>query len=198
MKPENEAALLLPWLHNGTLDGREEELAREFEDSQEGFGTAERKFDDALQRIIKQQVVDSPGQFGWYRLQRDIAKLPVEKSNTEKLSKWFRPAMAAAIFVIIIQGGFIINTLQEPVTYIPLGQQQAYPVVLQIEFQPDATESRIRRLLSKVDGRLIDGPGAAGIYRISLDLSAKDEDAIESRINVLRSYSSVVRHVSRD
>lgn len=198
MKPENETELLLPWLHNGSLDGREEELARELEDSQEGFGVAEKQFDDALRSILKQQAVYSPGEFGWHRLQQDISKLPVEKPRAAKSTKWYKPAMAAAIFLIIIQGGFIMYTLQEPVTYTQLGQQRTYSVVLQIEFQPDATEERIRSLLSMVDGRLIDGPGAIGIYRVALDLSPEQEDEIESRIKILRTYTRVVRNVSRD
>lgn len=198
MKPENETELLMPWLHNATLDGREEELANKFEQSQKEFGAAEKMFDDVLQSVLKKQLTDQPGEFGWYRLQRDMTTLSVEKSSIENSSKWFKPALAAAIFIVIVQAGIILNTEQETAIYTPLGQQQVYPVVVQIEFRPEATEERIRSLLNVVDGRLIDGPGVVGVYRVSLDLSAKDEDEIESRIKVIRSYTSVVRHVSRD
>jgi hypothetical protein len=198
MKPENELELILPWLHNASLGGDEEKLAREFEKNQGQTGAAEKQLDDTLQSVLKQKEIKSPGQFGWFRLQRDIANLQQEKPEEKKLSRWLRPAMAAALFIIIIQGGFIMSTLQQPVTYAPLGQQQNYPVVLQVEFQPDATEERIRKLLGLVDGRLIDGPGAVGLYRVSLDLPANDEEAIDNRIKVLKTYSGVVRHVSRD
>lgn len=199
MKPEKEIELLLPWLHNGTLQGEEEVVAIDFEKSQRDAGDAEKHFDDVLKSVLTQQEVDSPGQFGWYRLQRDIATLPQKKTRISKASSsWLRPAMAAALFIIIIQGGFIMNTLQQPASYAPLGQQHDFPVVLQIEFQPDATEESIRKLLGLVEGRLIDGPGAVGLYRVSLDLVDRNEDAIENRIKVLRAYAGVVHHVSRD
>lgn len=198
MKPDKNSELLLPWLHNDTLDGEEKALAIEYERNLQEAGAAEKKFDELIEAVIKKQGVDSPGEFGWFRLQRDMEMLEKVKSGSSKTGRWFKPAMAAAIFVIFFQGGFILNRLNEPVTYAPLGQQQEFPVVLQLEFQPTATAESIRILLTKVDGRVIDGPGAVGIYRVSLNLSAQDEEEIENRINVLRNYSSVVSHVSRD
>lgn len=198
MKLEYEAELLMPWLHNGSLQGDEQQLAMHFEQEQNELAAAEKRLDEELRHIVKQQAGGSPAEFGWARLQRDLFHTTTEKSPAKNNTKWIKFALAASLILIVIESGFLLQTLPELVRYEPLGQQQVSSAVLQIEFQPDATEKNIRDLLNQVKGRVIDGPGAMGIYRVALDLSAENEGGIDDRIKILADQSLIVRHVSRD
>ena len=71
-------------------------------------------------------------------------------------------------------------------------------VVLQINFSPNASEVQIRKLLQSVDGSIIEGPGAIGIYRVRLNLETKNEEQINESIAALRSHHDTVIHVARE
>jgi len=48
------------------------------------------------------------------------------------------------------------------------GSGLARGALLQVTFAPQAAEEQIRALLASVDARIVDGPGALGVYTLSV------------------------------
>jgi hypothetical protein len=68
---------------------------------------------------------------------------------------------------------------------------------LTVMFQPGATEETIRRALRDVNGTVVSGPSAAGVYLIELPGPSDDARAIDRAIDALRSQTNVVRFVEQ-
>ena len=138
----------------------------------------------------------SPRELGLKRLQRQLkketrAKAPVAPS-------WWRPAMAAAMLVVVVQTGILIQTWQPEPGIEPLAGAGYAGVVLQIDFAPDASAEAITESLRGASATIIDGPSAVGIYRIRLDVDPDDEARIDEILAMLEARADVVEHVSRE
>jgi hypothetical protein len=118
-------------------------------------------------------------------LLRDLHKRPIAESH------WWRPALAAAALIIIVQGALLATFWPRGSAIAPLGGPRFDGNVAQIQFQPTATEAQIRALLLETGATLVDGPGALGVYRIVLD---KPEPALTQ----LRARTDVVKHVASE
>jgi anti-sigma-K factor RskA len=181
---------LLPWYANATLEGAERAAVEEH------LRTCERcrnevEFLRALRESVK--AVDreawTPGEFGWKRLQRDIHAMRRGPST------WWRPALAAAAaVVIVVQAALLVNFRHGEPAITPLGGPKPAGSVIQVQFQPRATEAQIRALLQQVHGTLVDGPGALGIYRVRLEAG---EDLARD-VERLRVHKDVVAHATAE
>ena len=90
--------------------------------------------------------------------------------------KAWKVAAAALLVVAIGQTAWIAQDfMSAPAGYQTVGDAAAEHV-LAVKFAPSATEQDIRTLLQRVGARMIDGPGASGIYRISFP-SAEAKEA---------------------
>ncbi len=78
-------------------------------------------------------------------------------------------SMGIAAAVVLTQA-VIIGTLLDPPAQDPLrtlsGGVAAGGQLLQITFKPQATEAQIRSLLASVQGEIVAGPGALGVYAV--------------------------------
>ena len=107
--------------------------------------------------------------------------------------------MAAAVLVIVIQSVLLVKMERPEVAITSLSGKPAAEVVLQVRFNPRATESEIRKVLTAVDGEIVSGPGALGIYRITLkDVAADQQDVITKALTRLKDNKSVVEFVSSE
>ena len=138
------------------------------------------------------------GDLGLKRLMRDIKK---DKKTTDWRfikTKWQSALAIAVTLVIVIQGillySFSLRTGQITTLSGPIQKG----VVLQVSFVPNATELQVRKVLQSVEGTIIDGPGALGIYRIRLNLDIENEERIKDTIIRLKSHAEVVSHVARE
>ena len=149
----------------------------------------EIRFLTALRRQVKQTTTTaSPGELGLRRLMRDVKR----EQSRRVVSRWWKPAMAAAIMVIVLQSALLFQQQHTQPTYIPLGGAESG---LQITFQPTATEAQIRELLNQAHARIIDGPGALGVYRIQLlnqQLTPQQREAIIAQLR----QQAIVQDVS--
>jgi len=184
---------LLPWYANGTLAGEERaRVERHLESC--ARCRQELKLLSAVRRSVQQETeAATPGELGLRRLMRQV------KSETATARTWWRPALATAATVIVAQAIVLAAVLwprEEPIT--PLGARFESPAaILQVRFAPSATEPEIRAAINAVDGVLVDGPGALGIYRIRLaGVTARDAAAKARAAETLRARSKVVQEVT--
>jgi hypothetical protein len=144
---------------------------------------------------IKSQAVLTPGEMGLARLRRSISEKHAPEKPAPVTSSWWRPLAIAASLVVIIQAVLILNPIPEETIYSPLSGTTGS--TLQITFSPTATEVQIRQTLQAVEATLVDGPGAAGIYRIRLNVEV-DSPEYEQLIQKLRSHSDIITHVAAE
>lgn len=78
-------------------------------------------------------------------------------------------SMGIAAAVVLTQA-VIIGALLDPPAQDPLrtlsGGEAAGGQLLQITFKPQATEAQIRSLLASIQGEIVAGPGALGVYAV--------------------------------
>jgi anti-sigma factor RsiW len=185
---------LLPWYANGTLTGGEHRAVESH------LATCERCRQELalltqLRRRVKQlDAGDMPGELARERLLREIRR------ERPRRFAWWQPALAAAIAVIVLQSALLVNLRpRAPQAITPLGSPPAAEAVLQVRFVPDATEAQIRAALREVDGVLIDGPGALGVYRVRLEgLDATQTAQIERAVERMRKRPRVIAHVAAE
>lgn len=183
---------LLPWYVNGTL-GADERRQVESHIGQCDRCQQEVAWLRSLRKHIKADGIQDPGELGLQRLLREVR---VEKPTSRQ---WWRPAMAAAMAIIVIQFAVIINAHRPPSGIVPLSGPELAGVVVQIKFAPSATEAQIRGLLQKVHADMIAGPSALGIYRLRLEQLDKDQkQQIQQRIAELAARSNVVTYVAEE
>jgi anti-sigma factor RsiW len=187
---------LLPWYVNGTLDGEE---LQQVESHLKGCERCRSEV--AFLQSVRQEVkaageAATPGDLGLQRLLRTVR---AERKATRWTPQWWQPALAAAALVVVIQATLLVNLWPEPESITPLGGPPSAGVVLQVRFVPTATEVQIREAIQDVNGTIIDGPSAVGIYRVELDLPPDAEDQqIEAVLAHLRAHQSVIQEVNRE
>lgn len=104
---------------------------------------------------------------------------------------------AQAVAVLALATTFVIRegqrgyaTLGGPVQGRGAGAGRA---VLDVAFQPDATDGTIRELLGRVGGTIVGGPTAAGLYAVQPRPGAN----VEQTLAMLRNEARVVRYAER-
>lgn len=179
---------LLPWYANGTLSPEKREaVAAHLRGCDRCRG--ELAFLAGLRERVKASAeVGVPDEIGLKRLLREMRRAPIGPGIG-----WLRPALAAAIAVIVLQTGVIAHLWTREPVFEPLGGPLHEGVVLQVRFDPAAPEARIRALLQENDATLVDGPGALGIYRVRLqNVNPGDAAALARALSDFRGAKGIV------
>jgi anti-sigma factor RsiW len=177
---------LLPWYANRSLAGAEHD-AVEAHLRECARCRAELEFLGALREGVKRsapaQVAD---EVGLRRLLRDVRR---ERARPQR-----RMALAAAAaLLIVVQAGLIGWLATREPAIEPLGERAPAGVVLQLRFDPAASEARIRALLQEHDAVVIDGPSALGVYRVRLNgVRSGDEQAAAKALAEFRAARGVI------
>ena len=106
---------LLPFYVNHTLTGEEVQAVEAYIASSE---TAKQEVE--YLKMLRQQVqavnaAATPGELGERRLMRAI-------KDQQPAPRWWRPAMAAALAAIVLQSVFLLRTLPEDPSLVPLAE----------------------------------------------------------------------------
>ncbi len=117
-------------------------------------------------------------------------------NDVRTLPGWWRPVLAVAAAVIVLQGALLAGLWARPDLITPLGGRAE--VVLQVTFAPEATEARMREAIQAVRGTLVGGPGRLGVYLVRLDVPPDDKVRIDEAIDTLSHHRDVVSYVARD
>lgn len=146
--------------------------------------------------------VSSPGELGWARLSQaldadekagDIGQLPV--AANDNISRVWRFAACAFAFLFVAQTAFQFlpqaDSAGNGEQYLPV-TQAAQLNTLQVAFSPIAQEQDIRALLGEVNGQIVSGPSALGLYNVQF----ADKSALVSGQDGLLQASDVVETVT--
>lgn len=184
---EHHPRELLPWLANDTLEGAER---TEVERHVAGCAQCQSELAllQALRTTLQAQPQADAGELGLQRLLRDVRKQPGARP------RWLLPAAMAAGLVIAVQAVMLMQTSPVETVYAPLSGPAASETLLQVEFAPDAREAALRAALQAVGARIVDGPSAAGLYRIALEPGRDPQQALEE----LQARTDLVRHIARE
>lgn len=183
---------LLPWYVNDTLDG--EERARV---ERHLAGCAHCRAELELLKAVRGEVraldtVEGPGELARARLLREARRTGGARS------RWLPLALAASLAVVALQAVVLMSVWLPQDGYAPLGAAPA-GVVLQVRFAPEATEREMRAALAAVNGSIVDGPGALGVYRVRLEgVRPEENERIAAALGALRAAAPVVTHAERE
>lgn len=193
---------LLPWYVNGTLaEAERAPVAAHL--AQCSRCRDELAFLTSLQAGVRaaaeEDAAGMPGELGLKRLLRDVGREVPRPMPARAPRSWWRPVLAAAaVLIIAVQGVTIVQLHRATNRLTPLGGPSPAGAVVQVRFDPNAREAQIRAALQAVDGELVSGPGALGIYRVRLgDLEARAPAVVE-RIAELRARRGVIDYVAKD
>jgi hypothetical protein len=179
---------LLPWYVNGTLKGEDRAFVETYLE-QHPEARSELDWYRSLQQRVQENAPAVPATIGLAKAMRLIQG--DRPSLAERFSAFFgnfgmRPAFAmAALAVVVVQGGVIMNMLHEArddaneIRALRAVRVEEGPM-LKVSFAPDAKESDIRMLVVQVGGELAGGPGQLGDYY--LRVPAGTEAAALSRV----------------
>jgi anti-sigma factor RsiW len=194
---EHEEAL--PFLVNGTLDAGEREALERALAEDPGLA-AERVFLAAVRDAVREEVgAADPGDWPLRRALRTIER---EQRQTRRVHPVWRVLAVAASLAVLVQAGVLVQQTFGPASGMrPLGGPEAVRTadraVLQIAFAAGVSEAAVRALLAEARATIVEGPSAAGLYRVALrDVAAGDRAGAERARAALAARSDVVAHVA--
>lgn len=203
---ERELHELLPFFVNGTLTGEELFAVKNYIERSQAARDEVSYLSQLRDGIKSQSQVNSPGELGLKRLQREIAgnarRTPDVPANTNMptiqgagVTVWWRNLAVAACLTLAVVGAFSVSDWAGNDAGIRMaGGENAAAV--QVTFKPDATEQVIRSLLLEMGASIIDGPSALGVYRLSLT-GNPDDAALDDAVEKLRRRSDLVDTAER-
>jgi anti-sigma factor RsiW len=213
MTPE-EFEELLPWYATGALEpdearAVEEHLARSpdaraelakfrvlHEVVQDTSGEPEFNpglVNDALARIDayereRAERAEGRGLVGWLR-----SRLLPAWEGTPTLA---RAALGAQLALMIALGGALLLPDGERFTTVG-GGARAEQARIAVGFGGAVSEAELRQLVKDLDGAIVAGPSALGLYTIELPLAADARAEIDAVLEQLRERPGLVRYAGR-
>lgn len=154
------------------------------------------KFLAGLRMSLQADEQPTPGELGLARLKRSLAAEKQQAAPQRPAQRSFWRSLALAACAILgLQSAFLINQ-QLPDTgagVTTLSQTRLIEgPVIQLVFTDEMTAGQIRTLLTEIDGDLISGPGALGVYEVELPENA-DLDSLISQLSVREGVEQVSR-----
>jgi len=168
---------LLPWYANGTLaPAQRTEVDRHLAGCPRC--RAELQWLRELGTHVRASQAPAEGDLGLERfldrIARDSNVVPLRRAQRPR---WLVPAFALAATLLVAQTLTIGVLLRDRDTVLETlgGPAAATGTLLQVTFVPQATEAQIRALLAEVGARIVDGPGALGVYTVSVPAAGADQ-----------------------
>lgn len=181
---------LLPFYINGTLTGPERaELEAALATDAKLRGEAE--YLRSLREKIKHNAKVSAGDLPLRRVQKQIAR----ERKTTLAPHWWRPALAAAALVIVIQSGVLVQTFTTAPKYEPLSAPS--PAQFSVRFAPGASASAIQALLEEIDAQIIAGPIGPGFYELRIKTKDPNDQQLGYILQQLKSNPDIISHAQR-
>jgi hypothetical protein len=203
---ERELHQLLPFYVNGSLEGEELDAIKAYLAGSEEARQEVAFLEQLRENIKKQPQVNSPGELGLKRLQREISRnetlrsgkgeqasdlaRKVQLSARAGVSVWWRNLAVAACLTLVVLGAFSRDVWlgDGGDMHLAGGENTAH---IQITFKPQATEEAIRLLLLETGLTIKEGPSTLGVYRLDAETSVGDE-TLDDILQRLRSRKDVV------
>lgn len=206
---DHELMKLLPFYANRTLNAQEQLYVEDY------LARSEEARQDLVflcrlrDAVKKQPGVNSPGELGLKRLQKDIALTVADESicgSGERASElagkaqlsarghgvafWWRHVAVAACLTLAVFAGLSVGTWQGGGDELQLAGSGNGPS-LQVTFKPQATEAAIRSLLLETGLSIKEGPSSLGIYYLDLESNANGA-TLKTALQKLRTRRDIV------
>ena len=209
-------AELLPWYVNGTLEGRDRDavtahlsdcvacreevaqcqsLAAAVQVARESVWAPEP---DRLERLLASiELLEATHvqRAGWRaRWRAGVEWLGDLFQRTPGLVRWGLAAQAA-LLVLVVGLALWPGALSPRASYRTLaengqnGDRRVGQALVHVVFADDITERDMRTLLGRVQGKIVDGPSAVGLYTVEVGASTPDQ--IMPMVAILRSDPKV-------
>jgi len=173
MEHEKIIALLPPYL-NDQLSVVQRDFIRHAVNENQSL-QQELIFLQSIKDSIKSENIRPPGDWGWRRLRRDIlaeeskpGHIDPAKTEHNKPSWWKGIAIAASIACVVQSGYMIQQDSAQSKSYHMLSTVELENTV-KVQFMAGVSESDIRALLINLQGNIVKGPSAVGIYHIRFE-----------------------------
>jgi anti-sigma factor RsiW len=125
-------------------------------------------------RAIEEKLPQPPAE-AYFQISQKISEM-----ERPRWFAWFRLSpvasfalITAQLVIIIALGIYLMNLRMEYRTLSAPSWTAGMPAKMNVVFKENATEAEIRNLLSRVGGKIIDGPSLSGLYIIGI-VSDKD------------------------
>lgn len=201
---------LLPWYVNGTL--REDER-RQVDQHLSSCAACRAELDELAQLNVQLSEVYAGQSHPSTQVQGTVLAQVTREASAKRakpgtgaqrpkgLVDWFqslfapRWAPALVVTLLVAQLGLLLWSMSRPilsdqVTTRGLGSPT---VRLRVVFLETVPERQIRALIQDSHGRIVDGPTPDGVY--IMEVPARDQAAVQKKIDVLRSQTETIRTV---
>ena len=210
LNPHEEIEALLPWYANGTLTPAETATVEQHL-AQCPACRAELKQCHALATAVRDNAESwQPAPGGFDRLMAEIDRLEPKPTPAktrspplfQRILDWLGAtpnpvrwtlalesmAVAALLLVVALP---MIGTAPEYETLSSGAEQTTTGPRLRVVFADSATVGEIRQLLQDIDGNIVAGPTALGVYTVALPSGERPEQRLASALTRLRARSQV-------
>ena len=129
--------------------------------------------------LLKQS--SEPDQLGWKRLSKAIEAEHSPGAANDNFQFWKYAAAALAV-VAALQTVLLIQspgTPEEPV-FVTASAENEAAFGLTVIFQPNTTADELTQALKAVNGEIIAGPSALGLYTVAFETEASRDSALEA------------------
>ncbi len=197
---ENDKSIpsLIPDYVNGTLSLDNKRIVETAAENDPSIA-AEIEIYRSIGTAVKSGTDDyEPGAMGWARLSKAINQ---EERNLTSAPKFSVPVSglwryAAAILGIVALGQSLLLINQggqtdEQSTYITASESITAQNILKVAFVATSNEIAIRELLRSVDGNIVSGPSAIGLY----ELKFSDEKTMSTAREKLAEAKDIIESV---
>lgn len=177
---EQDARELLPWYINGTLDDSQHGTLESHLQKWPHLRGEVTWLSQLRQQVgaARHELATQPAAgagldtlMALIRAEQSGKVVPLRARQSVWLAapRWVPAVMGLAASVILAQAVVLGSLLNRPgdAQLAPLsGGTLATGVLLQLTFKPTATEARMRQALAGVQGEMVSGPGALGVYTV--------------------------------
>ena len=200
---DNDVRLLLPWAATGRLSRQDMERVRALV---QRSASAKAEL-DWWQSVSRDMRMESPevaqamqGDMGFARFRERLAATPQPAAPRAKAAvqkwlsfnwlkaNWMAPALAASLCVVVVQGLMIEGVFAPAPGDITIlsGPAASDGAQLSVAFQPQASDVAVRAVLADIQGEIVGGPSALGLYRIRVKM-----DVAEARTRLEKAQAVV-------
>lgn len=143
------------------------------------------EFMKALQKGFQNMDDAPPGEIGLARLKRDIQREQEQQQQAKPKQTYWKPLAIAACFLMGVQFFLLLPKEQTDSGIVTLSGTAAHNgPTLQLVFKNDASAQQIQQALNGVQGTIINGPGALGIYTVALPKGENYQQALTQLQNL--------------
>lgn len=174
-------------LHNYVTHRAGPEMVARIDDARRNDNSlhAELTLMEALKPALAgAEAPNPPGDLEWRRLQAQIRQEQASATNAYVMpgpGRQIRTWQAAAVFLGCLalgQAAYLVIENNQSQTGYTTASQTVEKYVLAVRFVPTATEAEMSTLIRQLAARIVDGPGASGLYRLAFASASERDTAL--------------------